>query len=53
MDNHSREQQQTRKKEATIAPGMEMDALDEEATAEEIKKHDYTTVSQLYVDRAE
>lgn len=53
MENHSREQKQTRKKEATIAPGMEMDALDEEASEEEIEKQEYTPVTQLYVDRAE
>jgi hypothetical protein len=32
---------------------MEMDELDLEATEEEIRKKEYTPVTQLYVDRAE
>jgi hypothetical protein len=38
------------KQEPTIAPGMEMDELDEEATPEEIRNNDYTEVTQLYRD---
>jgi hypothetical protein len=38
------------KHEPTIAPGMEMDALDEEATPEEVKNNDYTPVTKLYRD---
>ncbi|MFY0546136.1 hypothetical protein [Brevibacillus sp. H7] len=38
------------KHEPTIAPGMEMDALDEEATPEEIENNDYTPVTILYRD---
>ncbi len=34
--------------EPTIAPGMEMDELEEKATPEEIEKNDYTPVTQLY-----
>ncbi len=37
----------------TIAPGMEMDELDEPATEEEIKRHDYTSVTKLFIDRLE
>jgi hypothetical protein len=37
--------------EPTIAPSMEMDELDEEATEEEIKKGDSTRVTKLYIGR--
>lgn len=39
------------KHEPTIAPGMEMDELEEEATEEEIENGDSTSVTTLYLDR--
>ncbi|CAJ1001899.1 hypothetical protein QO009_000762 [Brevibacillus aydinogluensis] len=39
------------KHEPTIAPGMEMDELEEKATEEEIKNGDSTSVTTLYLDR--
>ncbi|MBO8162363.1 MAG: hypothetical protein H0Z34_01445 [Brevibacillus sp.] len=43
----------TDQREATIAPGMEMDELEEEATPEEIRKGDYTPVTKLIRDFVE
>ncbi|GBF11107.1 hypothetical protein TEPIDINF_001250 [Tepidibacillus infernus] len=40
-----------KEKEPTIAPSMEMDALDEDATPEEVKKGKYTRVVKLVSDR--
>jgi len=37
--------------EPSIAPGLEMDELEEEATEEEVAKGDYTSVTKLVVDR--
>jgi hypothetical protein len=43
---------QQRQHEPTIAPGMNTsDALEENATEEEIGKHDSTSVTRLYLDR--
>ncbi|MDQ0340485.1 hypothetical protein J2S00_003300 [Caldalkalibacillus uzonensis] len=35
----------------TIAPSMEMDELEEEASPEDIKRGNYTRVTKLDVDR--
>jgi hypothetical protein len=35
----------------TVAPGMEMDELEEEATEEDVAEGDYTSVTKLVVDR--
>ncbi|UFJ43446.1 hypothetical protein LOK74_05990 [Brevibacillus humidisoli] len=42
-----------KQKEPTIAPGMEMDELDLDASSEEIRKGDYTPVTKLYRDFVE
>jgi len=39
--------------EPTIAPGLEMDELDEKATEKEIETNDYTSVTKLFIDRIE
>jgi hypothetical protein len=36
-----------------IAPGLEMDELDEPATEEEIARGDYTPVTKLFIDRVD
>ncbi len=47
------EERENRKQteEPTVAPGMEMDELEEEATEEEVAEGDYTSVTKLVVDR--
>ncbi len=45
---NSPKQQQNKPK---IAPGLEMDELEEDATKEEIAKGDYTEVTSLFIDR--
>lgn len=52
MDKKSANGQQ-KHNEPWIAPGIEMDELDLEATEEEIKEKEYTDVTQLYVDRGQ
>jgi hypothetical protein len=47
MPNQPKNQDQ----EPTIAPGLEMDELDENASEEEIKEGDFTPVTKLYLDR--
>ncbi|WP_166242207.1 hypothetical protein [Paenibacillus turpanensis] len=38
--------------EPTMAPGMNMqDELEEKATSEEVRSHDFTSVTRLYLDR--
>lgn len=38
--------------EPTVAPGMNThDQLEEKATAEEVQKGDYTSVTRLFLDR--
>jgi hypothetical protein len=49
MDNRTDERKPTH--EPTIAPGMEMDALEEEATEEEMENNNSTSVTKLYLDR--
>ncbi|WP_164553322.1 hypothetical protein [Brevibacillus marinus] len=44
------EHEQVKKKEPTVAPGMEMDELDRSATPEEIRKGESTSVTKLYRD---
>ncbi|TCS81062.1 hypothetical protein [Tepidibacillus fermentans] len=39
-------------KKPTIAPSIEMDDLEKDATPEEIEKGDYTPVTKLVIDRA-
>lgn len=34
-----------------LAPSMEMDALDREATADEVEEGDSTSVTKVYIDR--
>ncbi|WP_167577834.1 hypothetical protein [Ammoniphilus sp. YIM 78166] len=47
------EDRETRKQagEPTVAPGLEMDELEAEATDEEVAEGDYTSVTKLVVDR--
>jgi hypothetical protein len=47
MQNQPKNQDQ----EPTIAPGLEMDELDENASEGEIEKGDFTPVTKLYLDR--
>lgn len=35
----------------TIAPGMDIDELEEDATEEEVSQGDYTPVTKLFLDR--
>ena len=35
----------------TIAPSMEMDLLDQDATEEEVESKEYTEVTKLVIDR--
>lgn len=46
-------QKKTNHHEPTVAPGMEMDELDEPATEEEVRHHDYTPVTKLFIDRVD
>jgi len=50
MDRQQRSEKRTEANEPTIAPGMEMDELDQNATPEEVKNNDYTPVTHLYRD---
>lgn len=49
MPNQDRSKQ--KQDQPTIAPGMEIDELEEEATEEEIANGDYTEVTSLIIDR--
>lgn len=49
MPNQQRPKQQPN--EPKIAPGMEMDELDRNATEEEVARGDYTEVTSLIIDR--
>lgn len=53
MNHESKENAHKTAHKPTIAPGMEMDELDEPATEEEIEQHDSTSVTQLIIDRTE
>ncbi|WP_164985294.1 hypothetical protein [Ammoniphilus sp. CFH 90114] len=37
--------------EPTIAPGLDIDELEEDATDEEVAEGDYTSVTKLFLDR--
>lgn len=37
--------------EPTVAPGMEMDELEVDATSQEVEQGDYTSVTKLVIDR--
>ncbi|MEW9671352.1 hypothetical protein [Ammoniphilus sp. 3BR4] len=39
------------KNQPTIAPGMDIDELEEDATEEEVAQGDYTPVTKLFLDR--
>lgn len=53
MDDEENKHSHQTKHEPSIAPGMEMDELDEPATKEEISHHDSTSVTKLFIDRIE
>lgn len=50
MKKRETKKQTSEKPAPTIAPGMENDELDANATPEEIEKDDYTLVTKLYRD---
>lgn len=49
MEKSINEKQQ--KHDPTIASGLEMDELEEDATSEEIRNEDSTSVTKLFRDR--
>jgi hypothetical protein len=46
-----KQQPDNKKAEPTIAPGMEIDAPDRDATSDEIERGDSTEVTKLFLDR--
>ncbi|GAB7389286.1 hypothetical protein BSNK01_31240 [Bacillaceae bacterium] len=50
-EKRRKQERENAQNEPTIAPGMEMDALDAPAPPEEVAKGDFTRVTRLYIDR--
>jgi|GEM_PF-6369346 len=42
-----------KEKEPIVAPGIEMDALEQSATPEEVRQRESTPVTKLFIDRVE
>ncbi len=53
MDQRKHDRDTTHHHEPTIAPGMDLDDLEVDATEEEIRNNDYTSVTKLFIDRVE
>ncbi len=47
----SEKQGKDRRREPTVAPGLEMDEVKQDATPEEIARGDYTSFTKLVLDR--
>jgi hypothetical protein len=53
MKHSGKQTASSRESQPTLAPGMEMDELDQPATDKEIARNDYTSVTRLFIDRTE